>query len=84
MIQLLLAVFLVNGLTGMIQGTVRDETTGQPIPYANVVILNTEIGATCDEGGNLFILNVPPDRYKVEVSCLGYGPQRIDGVTLNF
>jgi outer membrane receptor protein involved in Fe transport len=82
MIQLLWAAFLACGLTGKIQGEVRDEATGQPIPYANVVILNTEIGAACDEGGNFFILNVPPGRYKVEVSCMGYGPQRIDGVTV--
>jgi len=45
MMQLLFAAFLVSGLTGKIQGEVRDEATGQPIPYANVVILNTEIGA---------------------------------------
>ena len=45
MMQLLWAAFLVSGLTGKIQGEVRDEATGQPIPYANVVILNTEIGA---------------------------------------
>ena len=58
MSQLLFWLTLVSGLTGKIQGVVKDEATGQPIPYADVVITNTEIGTATDDQGNFFILNI--------------------------
>ncbi len=35
-----------------IQGTVIDKTTRAPIPYANVIIWNSQIGATTDSVGH--------------------------------
>jgi len=80
MAYFLLAVSLFSGITGKIQGTVKDEATGKTIPYADVVILNTETGAATDDNGNFFILNVPPGQYTLEISCLGYQTKRIENV----
>ena len=80
MSQLLFWMTLVSGLTGKIQGVVKDEATGQPIPYADVVISNTEIGTVTDDQGNFFILNVPPGKYTLEISDLGYQTKKIENI----
>ncbi|MCZ7603174.1 MAG: TonB-dependent receptor [Melioribacteraceae bacterium] len=58
--------------TGIISGEVRDATTQQPLPGANVIILNTDIGAACDESGYYVIKNVSPGSYILKVSMIGY------------
>jgi outer membrane receptor protein involved in Fe transport len=77
-------IMLFNTSGGKIQGTVTNENTGEPIPYANVMIRNTELGAATDQDGNFFILNVPRGRYRVEISCLGYQTQIVDYVIVEF
>lgn len=67
---LFLAECLNAGSVGSIQGTVLDAKTGEPVFGANVVIPNN--GAATDADGFFTIVNVPPDLYEVEVSCLGY------------
>jgi outer membrane receptor protein involved in Fe transport len=80
--HLVLVFFILNTTTGKIQGTVIDEDSSEPIPYANVVVLNTEIGAATDEDGNFYMLNVLPGVYTVEVSCLGYQTKQIEYVVV--
>lgn len=58
--------------TGKIKGKVLDAQTGEGIPFANVFIENTTIGAASDVDGNYVILNVPPDVYTVTASYIGY------------
>lgn len=61
--------------TGIIQGRVADANSNEPIPFANVVIQGTTIGAATDLDGNYKISGVKPDLYNVEVSYLGYKTQ---------
>ena len=78
--SIVFAVILLNITGGKIQGTVIDEDTGKPVPYANIVIQNTQLGTAADEEGRFFILNVPPDMYMVEISHMGYGTKIIRDV----
>ncbi|MGB2867461.1 MAG: TonB-dependent receptor [Bacteroidota bacterium] len=71
--MLLFSSVLHAGITGKIAGTVRDKKTNEGIPSANVMIKGTSLGATTDESGEYFILNVPPGVYSVTASVLGYG-----------
>jgi outer membrane receptor protein involved in Fe transport len=80
MITPFFALFIMTGITGKIQGVVMDQNTDEPIPYTNILVVNTEIGAATDDNGNFFILNVPPGRYTIEVSCLGYQTKIIKDV----
>lgn len=84
MSSLLFSAFLFGSITGKIQGTVTDEKTQEPIPYANVVISNTDMGAATDAEGNFFILNVPPGTYTVEVSYVGYETKKIVDVIVEY
>ncbi|PID59340.1 MAG: hypothetical protein CR986_06235 [Ignavibacteriae bacterium] len=71
-----LLLFLASSLsaqsTGKIMGKITDKSTGEGIPFANVFIEGTSIGAATDIEGNYVILNVPPDVYTVTASYIGY------------
>jgi hypothetical protein len=58
-----------------IQGKVYDEGTGEALIGANVIILNTNIGAATNIDGEYFILNVPVGTYEVQASMIGYNKQ---------
>jgi hypothetical protein len=63
------------GQSGSIKGQVHDAQTGEPIPFANIVILNSshdQSGATTDFDGNYLIKPVAPGDYTIKVSYVGY------------
>ncbi len=80
MANFILIILLFNGITGKIQGVVKDEQTNEPIQFADVVILNTGMGSATDDNGNFVILNVPPGKYILEVSYIGFQTKRIENV----
>ena len=84
MINLLFSVLLFSSVTGKVQGRVVDTETREPIPYANVIIINSEMGAATDANGNFFILNVPTGKYTIEFSYLGYQTKRVAGVVVEY
>ncbi|MEG2228736.1 MAG: TonB-dependent receptor [Odoribacter sp.] len=75
-----------------IRGTVTDAASGQPIPFATVVIKENGVGSIVDDNGRFEIKNIPIGRYTVESSCVGYTPVQFQevlvgsnkAVTLNF
>ncbi len=60
------------GTTGKIAGRVLDQSTGEGLAGANVVIIGTTMGASTDQDGFFFIINVRPDVYSVLASYIGY------------
>lgn len=60
------------GQTGKLSGTVVDTDTGEPLPFADVIVGGTTMGASTDEKGRYFILNVAPGTYSVSGSYYGY------------
>ncbi len=71
---------LFSGTTGKIAGTVTDKETGETLPGANVVIMETNLGAAADVNGQFTILHVPPGVYDVQVSVIGYGRMKVSDV----
>lgn len=63
---------LLAGITGKIAGKVIDQTTGEPLPGANVMIEGTTMGTSSDVDGFYFIINIPPGVYSVSASYMGY------------
>ena len=76
-IILSLLLFSSNGLaqenTITIYGKVVDKFTQQPLPGANVLVLNTNFGASTDFNGKFEIKNLPSGEYQLRASILGYG-----------
>ncbi len=58
--------------TGKVAGTVTAKSTGEPLIGANVMVLGTDLGAATDESGRFNVLQIPPGRYSVQVSYIGY------------
>ena len=54
-----------------LSGTITDATTGQPVPYASVSVLNTRLGTTANAEGQ-FDLPAPPLPARLLVSDLGH------------
>jgi len=68
---------------GKLSGKVTDDATGEPLPGCNVVIVGTVMGASTDADGTYFILNVPPGKYDVQTSVIGYKKILESGVIMN-
>ncbi len=82
MSNLFLVSCILGSIGGKIQGTVKDAESGAPIPYANVIVMDVQIGAATDEEGNFFMLNVPPGIHSIEVSYIGYQTMVITDVVV--
>jgi hypothetical protein len=73
-----LGLFLATPLlaqSGKISGKVVDGQSRQALPGVNVVIDGTTLGAATDSDGDYFIINIPPGRYTVQASMVGYAIQ---------
>ncbi|MFB3055842.1 MAG: carboxypeptidase-like regulatory domain-containing protein, partial [Ignavibacteriaceae bacterium] len=71
------------GTTGKISGKIIDTSNGEPLIGANVIILGTNLGAATDFDGNFFIINIPPGKYEVKASIIGYNSVLIQNVTVS-
>ena len=84
---LLLAIFSLplsaQQVVGKIAGTVTGSETGGRLVGVNVVVEGTQMGAASDASGYFFILNIPPGRYTVKASMLGYEPMTITDVIVS-
>lgn len=70
------------GNTGKIYGVVTDKNSGEPLPGVNVFIKETSMGASSDLNGEFIILNIPPGKYDIECSYIGYRTITMQGVAV--
>ncbi|MCF6270258.1 MAG: TonB-dependent receptor [Melioribacteraceae bacterium] len=82
LITILLPLNLYAGTTGKIAGFVIDSSTGETLPFANIIIIGTNIGAASDVNGHFVMLNIAPGKYSVKVSMVGYSSQTIEDVII--
>ncbi len=75
--------FLVAQTAGKISGVVIDAQTGEPLIGTNILILGTSLGAATDIDGNYIILNIPPGKYDLHASMVGYERAIQKGVIIN-
>jgi hypothetical protein len=71
-VLLILGFSTLNAQTGRINGYVRAQQSGEPLAYANIVVLNSDYGAAADVQGYYVIPNLPPGNYTLKVMMLGY------------
>ena len=63
---------------GIIRGHVYDQSTGEPIIYANIYIDGTTLGTNTDELGFFTITDIPVGPQKIVVTYLGYEDLGLD------
>ena len=73
-------VTLFGGVTGKVSGKISDQSTGEPLIGANVMLLGSSLGSATDVSGMYHILNVPPGFYDLKVNMIGYGDKTVTGV----
>lgn len=69
--------------SGKILGKITDAETGDAIPFANVLVEGTTLGAAADLDGNYAILNVPPGVHRVSASVVGYQKKIVNEVRVS-
>lgn len=76
---------LVFSQSGALKGKVLDKDTREPLPFVNVVVEvgGTNVGGSAsDFDGNFMIKPIPPGRYDVKATYVGYKPTMYKGVII--
>lgn len=87
---LTLGLILTTGLMlqaqqGSLQGKVIDKDTKEPIPFANIILDNNGTqtgGTTSDFDGNYTIKPIPPGKYDLKATFVGYKTVITQGITI--
>ncbi|MCC7302211.1 MAG: TonB-dependent receptor [Bacteroidia bacterium] len=86
------AVVLMSGAfaygqgNGILKGIVKDASNNEPIPFANVGIFNggnQVLTTVSDIEGGYTLKPLPPGKYTVKATYVGYGTKQIDGVIIS-
>lgn len=62
---------------GKIMGKIVDKSNGDPLPYANIILMETALGAASDMHGKYEIKGIPPGTYILKASFVGYQEELI-------
>ncbi|HKK76768.1 MAG TPA: TonB-dependent receptor [Saprospiraceae bacterium] len=80
-ITLILILWLFTTLgftqTATLSGTVNAKGEGSPLSFANLILVDTDLGTTADEEGIFSLEEIPAGDYALLVSYLGYETKRI-------
>lgn len=76
LLLLLMVPFGLLAQTKQLKGTVRDNTTGEPLPGVNVLVEGTQNGTSTDMDGN-YVLPAVSNGSKIVFSFIGYANQTI-------
>ncbi len=61
-----------------IKGYVRDEESYEALPYANVLIKGTNLGAATNTDGYFVIVNAPAGKCTLQVQYIGYATKEVE------
>jgi len=83
-VMLILSVPAVRAASvGKIAGVVKDAQSGDPLPNANLVLADAQLGTTSDEDGRFYILNVPTGIYTLKATYIGYRAYQVENVRVS-
>ena len=86
--SIVIAILLISGKTnliaqtGVIQGKVVDQESGEALSRASILIEGTKFGAYSDVKGSFRITKVPAGKYSVRVTYIGYQTKKIENVVV--
>ena len=72
---------------GVVQGTITDSTTGQPIEYASVSIIDNHSGSVVTGGlskkdGSFIVREIPLGEYVIWIEFIGYAKKEIGPINI--
>lgn len=74
---------LFAGTTGKIVGQVVDAKTGEALPGVNILVEGTPYGAATDVDGTYLIIGIPPGKYTLRATMIGYVDMVVSNVRVN-
>ena len=69
--------------TGKISGIIFEEDSKDPLPGANIYLVNTSYGTASDENGRFTIINIPPGKYVLKTDMIGYKSVQMDNLVIS-
>lgn len=72
LISYLISTFVFAQTNGTVKGFVYDKANGEPVPFSNVFLKGTTIGANTDLNGFFNITRIPPGDYTLLVTNLDF------------
>ncbi|MCC6256304.1 MAG: TonB-dependent receptor [Ignavibacteriaceae bacterium] len=69
--------------SGKIAGKVIDGSTGEGLPFVNVLVEGTTLGAATDIDGYYSIIGLRPGNYDIRASAIGYNAQTVQGARVS-
>ncbi len=54
------------------RGVIKDQATGEGIPFATIVILEKKLGVNSNVNGLFMMKGIPKKKFKVQISAVGY------------
>jgi len=70
------------GQSAEITGRITDEENNEPIPFANIIVVGTQIGSTSDFDGNFTITGIKPGYIQLQASFVGYKTQKTTDILI--
>jgi len=80
---ILMLAFHAGAQNGQVKGVIKDAGNNEPLPFANVFIEGTQIGATSDLDGNFLFTGLEPGYIKLVGSYLGYATKTSEDILIN-
>ena len=77
-IALIGSVTFSQAQTHNLSGKILNADTSKPLPYVNIVIQETDKGATSDEDGSFIITDLPTGLHTIILSYMGYEAKTVD------
>ena len=76
--SILLMMNSVSGMAQSIRGVVTEATTGEPVIGATVFVKELKKGSITNMDGEYSFSDLPPGRYTIEASYVGFTPYTIN------
>ncbi|MGA8265749.1 MAG: TonB-dependent receptor, partial [Ignavibacteriaceae bacterium] len=83
LLGILLLSSMSNAQTGKISGRIVDAKTKEALPFVNVIVIGTNLGAATDVDGYYSIIGISPGTYTLKASAIGYGNVNYDNVKVS-
>ncbi len=83
LITLIPSLVFAKNNTQNIRGVVTDKLSQTPLTGVALQISSLQKGTTTDTLGKYVLSNIPPDRYEIKVSCLGYKGITISNIVVS-
>ena len=61
-----------SSIYGSLNGTIIDADTKEPLPGANIIVMGTMLGTISDLKGNFSVRKIPPGKYNIKATMMGY------------